>query len=62
MGSRNFVETIKENLGIRAKGGKIKEIYGIVQLREEEGTYIVNSDGKKDDIGAENGYLWNINP
>jgi putative transposase len=60
VGSRNFVETIKEDVGVLAKGRKIMENDGITQLREEEGIYIVNSGGKKNDIGAKNIYLWDI--
>jgi len=62
VGSKNFIETIKENLGILAKGRKIIENDGGFQLREEKGTYIVNSDSKKDDIGPQNVYSWDINP
>lgn len=62
MGSKNLIGTIKENLDIPAKGRKILENDGGFQLREEPGTYIVNSDSKKDDIGVQNVYYWDINP
>lgn len=57
MGSQSFINTIKDNLGIRAKGRKILESDEGFQLREEMGTYIVDYDSKNDDIGAQNGYL-----
>ena len=61
VGSRNFIEMIKEQLGILAKGRKILENDGGFQLREKMGAYIANSDSKKDDIGARNTYYWDIN-
>ena len=61
VGGKRFIEIIKEKLGIFSKGRKIYENDGGFQLREEMGTYIANFDTKKDDIGAENVYFWNIN-
>ena len=61
VGSRSFIETIKEKLGILAKGRKIFEKDGGFQLREEMGTYIADSDSKKDDIGGQNAYFGDIN-
>ena len=60
VGSKSFVDMVKEKLGIRAKGRKILENGGGFQLREDMGTYIANFDRKKDDIGAQNTYYWNI--
>ena len=60
-GSKSFIETIKEKLGILAKGRKILENDGGFQLREEMGTYIANSDIKNDDIGGQNTYYWDVN-
>ncbi|OKY76637.1 MAG: hypothetical protein BM485_00700, partial [Desulfobulbaceae bacterium DB1] len=61
VGSRSFTEMIKEKLGILAKGRKILENETGFQLRESMGTYIANFDGKKDDIGAQNAYYWDLN-
>ena len=61
VGSKSFIETIKDKLGILAKGRKILENDGGFQLREEVGTYIANFDIKNDDIGAQNAYYWDIN-
>jgi hypothetical protein len=61
VGSQSFVDTIKDKLGIRAKGRNILKNDEGFQLREELGTYIADYDIKNDDIGAQNGYFWDIN-
>jgi hypothetical protein len=38
VGSKSFIEAIKEKLGILAKGRKILENGGEFQLREDKGT------------------------
>ncbi len=62
VGSKNFIETIKEKLGTLAKGREILENGGGFQLREETATYIANYDSKNDNIGVKNTYFWDINP
>lgn len=59
VGSKNFIKTIKEKMGILAKGQKILENDGGFQLREEMGTYYAVLDSKKEDTGAKNAYVWN---
>jgi len=61
VGSKVFVETIKEKLGLRAKGRKIIENDGGFQLREKMVSYNANSDGINDNIGAENAFVWDVN-
>lgn len=61
VGSKKFVETIKENLGLRAKGRKILENDGGFQLREEVNAYNANSNTKNGNIEGQNTYLWNVN-
>lgn len=61
VGSKSFTEMIKERLGTLAKGRKVIENEEEFQLREPMGTYIANSAGKNGDIGAQNGYCWDIN-
>lgn len=61
VGSKDFVETIKEKLGLRAKGRKILENDGGFQLREKMVSYIVNSDSKNDNIGDQNTFSWDVN-
>ncbi len=61
VGSKGFIETIKEKLGILAKGRKILENDGGFHLREELGTYNTNSDTKQDNIWFQNAYYWDAN-
>ncbi|MCB2183768.1 MAG: hypothetical protein KQH63_17190 [Desulfobulbaceae bacterium] len=61
VGSKSFTERIKEKLGILAKGRKIIESDEGFQLRENKVTYIAHFDCKKDDIGGQNAYFWDIN-
>ena len=61
VGSKNFIETIKEKLGRLVKGRKILENDGGLHLREETATYIANYDIENDNIGDENTYFWDIN-
>ena len=61
VGSKSFIETIKEKLGILAKGRKILENDGEFQLREDMGAYTANSDMENGDIGDQNAYYWDMN-
>ncbi len=61
VGSQSFIETIKEQLGGRAKGRKIAETDEGFQLREEMATYIAKNDHKNGNIGARNTCLWDVN-
>ncbi len=61
VGSKGFIETIREKFGILAKGRKILENDGGFHLREEMGTYIANLDSKNDNIGSMNTYYWDVN-
>jgi len=62
VGSKSFVESIKEKLGIRAKGRKVRESGGLCHLREAQVPY--NSDFTPDNSGlsAKNSYFWRDNP
>lgn len=51
---------VKEDLGVVAKGHKILENEEGFELREEGGAYMANNDGKKEDIGGQNAYYWNV--
>lgn len=59
-GSQSFIETIKEKLGVRAKGRKIIETAEGFQLREEMAPYIANYDQENGNIGLKNTCLWDI--
>ncbi len=61
VGSKGFIETIKEKLGILAKGRKILENDGGFHLREEMGTYIANSDIDNNNTSSINTYYWDVN-
>ena len=61
VGSKPFIETIREKLGTLAMGRKVVENDGVFQLREETGTYIVNYEGKNANIEAKNTFYWDIN-
>ena len=61
VGSKDFVETIKKKLGLRAKGRKILENDGGFQLREKTVSYIANFDSKNDNIGGQNTFFWDVN-
>lgn len=61
VGSKKFVETIKDNLGLRAKGRKILENACGFQLREEVKTYNANFNTKNDNIEGQSTYLWGVN-
>lgn len=62
VGSKDFVETIKEKLGIFAMGRKILEKDGGFHLREEMGSYIANnSDSANANTGSINNYYWDVN-
>ncbi len=54
VGSKDFIETIKEKLGALAKGRKIHEKDGGLHLREEIGIYIANSDSDNANTGSIN--------
>ena len=58
VGSKSFVETIKEKMGILAKGRKMLENDGAFHLREERESYIVDYGSKKVDIEGQNSYYW----
>lgn len=62
VGSKSFLEGIKDKLGILAKGRSILERTGGFQLREKAGTYSAVFDGTKENIGPENGYHWDAIP
>jgi len=61
VGSKSFVEGIKEKLGIRAKGRKVGESRGAYHLREAQTAYNSDFTPEKDGLKAENTYFWNVN-
>ncbi len=51
----------KERLGIRAKVHKVFRNNGVHELREPSIPYGVHFRGKKEDMGPENTYFWDVN-
>ena len=62
VGSRAFVEAVKEFSGIRAKGRDVIEGGESYHLRGEAAAYEALFYTKKSDIGTENADLWDLNP
>ena len=61
VGSQPFVESVKDLLGIRAKGREVIEGAKGYQLREEAAGYQALFQVENSDIGLDNVYLWGIN-
>jgi hypothetical protein len=59
VGSEEFVERTKEELGIRAKGREVREMQGQFGLRDPGASYQRHFWSEKDDMGTENTYFWN---
>ena len=59
VGSKEFTETTKRQLGIRAKGRKVIDSRGLCELRESEAAYNVNFAHENRDIDVNNAYFLN---
>jgi REP element-mobilizing transposase RayT len=62
VGSRPFVEKVKALLGFRAKGREVIEGAEGYLVRERPASYNALFGAEKEEIGAENTYLWNVKP
>jgi len=62
VGSKAFVEGIKEKLGIRAKGRKFGESGDAYYLREAQVPYNNDFTPEKGVLRAKNAYIWDVNP
>jgi REP-associated tyrosine transposase len=62
VGSKSFVEGIKEKLGIRAKGRKVGESGGLYHLREAQVPYNSDFTPENSELRARNTYFWCDNP
>jgi hypothetical protein len=60
VGTRSFVETVKEFLGMRAKGWDVVEGGEGYQLREAAAHYKALFGDENEDIGLENAYSWDL--
>ena len=61
VGNGPFVEKVKVLLGFRAKGRKITRSGEGYQVREAPARYNEFLGAKREDIGPENTYSWNLN-
>jgi REP element-mobilizing transposase RayT len=61
VGSKSFVESIKEKLGIRAKGRKVADSKDLYHLREAQAAYNSNFTPENDVLSAKNTYFWSVN-
>jgi len=61
VGSKSFVEKVKELLGNRAKGRDVIEGSEGYQVREGPALYNPLLGAENDDIGLENTYFWDFN-
>ena len=59
VGSKTFVETVKEQLGIRVRGRKVPEEQAKYQLREPLSAYSADFARKKALLRPENTHVWN---
>ena len=57
VGSKTFIEKLKESLGSKGKGRKIIGADDTFELREMLASY-----GHTDDLDSGNTYLWNAQP
>jgi len=61
IGSEGFIENLKSLMRGLAIGRKGMETGASYQLREPAAPYLTHFGSKKDDMGPENTYLWDIN-
>jgi hypothetical protein len=61
VGSKSFVESIKEKLGIRAKGRKVADSKDLYHLREAQAAYNSNFTPENGVLIAKNTYFWSVN-
>jgi hypothetical protein len=59
VGSEEFIERTREELGIRAKGRKVRDMQGQFEFRDPGASYKGHFGAEKAAIGAENTYFWN---
>jgi len=60
VGSKSFVEEVKEKLGIRTIGRGVVKTEAGYELKEQLSPYSRNFDGKMGVLRAENSYFWHI--
>jgi len=61
VGSRDFIEATRADLGLTINEGRVKEKSGQFALREEVNAYNTHFDPKKGPLRPENSLFWNDN-
>jgi len=62
VGSKGYVDVIKERLGIKARGRKVVGENGIYEIREPDAPYKGYFGTENDVLRLENSYIWNVFP
>jgi putative transposase len=62
VGDKGFVARVRKQLGMRAKGRKIKESPGECQLRETQYPYKAVSGGENSPLSSQNLHSWEVYP
>ena len=60
VGTRSFVEKIKERLGIRALGRRVVKTSDLYELKEPVSSYGSVFDAKKEPLSSKNSFSWRI--
>lgn len=60
VGSEEFMQKVRNDLGIRAQGRTVVGEAGDFELRESVTPYIAPFGAEKEDIGLDNAIFWNI--
>ena len=60
VGKREFVEKVKERLGVRAQGREVRAAADAYVLNEPEATYTTNSGGENGVLRFQNAHFWNV--
>jgi putative transposase len=60
VGSKAFVEKIKDELGMRAVHRRTNKVDESFELREEQSPYITNFNPKNAQLSKNNSYYWHI--
>jgi hypothetical protein len=60
VGSKPFIESVRESLGFRAKGRDVIESVRGYQLRESPASYMALFEAENEDIDPENNVFWNV--
>jgi putative transposase len=61
VGSKSFVEGVKDKLGFKAIGRKIVNTGDVYELKESEAPYSSDFDGKMSTLRLNNRIKWRVN-